>query len=117
MSQTREVPLAFSTLVDLDSGRIDKLLAMHLARIAQDCMNRPGDKTKRKVTLEFEVSPVEDPETRECEHCKVAIECKSKVPTYRSKVFQMRVTKGGLLFNKDFPDSLHQAPLNGLEEE
>lgn len=116
MPRVQEVQLSFDSLADLDDGRINKLLLQHISRVAQDCMNRPGDKTKRTVSLDFHVVPTIDPETRECEQVKVEIEAKSKVPTYRSKTYEMRVTKTGLLFNKDFPDALDQPPLFNQED-
>jgi len=110
MTQVQQVPLSFSSLSELDDGRIDRLMMMHIRRIAADCMDRPGDKNKRKVTLDFHVEPVID-DDGQCEYTKVQIECRSKVPTYRSKPYEMRVSKAGLLFNQDFPDSLDQPPL------
>lgn len=104
------VPLEFASLAELDDGRIQRLLRMHLARIAQDCMDRPGDKTKRKVSIEFIIEPQIN-QQGECDDARVTVECKSKLPVYRSKPYEMRVTKGGLLFNQDFPDSIDQPPL------
>jgi len=113
-----EVQLGFDSLVELDNGVIDGTLKKHLAAIAADCINRPSDDSKRKVTLEFTVEPVFDHQTLSCETCKVEIECKSKVPVHRSKPYEMRVTRSGLLFNQDFPDSLQQGalPLGDVEE-
>lgn len=113
-----EVQLSFDSLVELDNGIIDHTLKRHLSAIATDCINRPLDDANRKVTLEFTVKPVLNHETRECDSCKVEIECKSKVPVHRSQTYQMRVTRSGLLFNQDFPDSLRQEALPlGDEEE
>src|ERR1051326_1639324 len=110
MPRVEQVQLNFKSLADLHDGRIAKLLEKHLARIAQDCMGRPGDNSKRGVERKFSAEPVLDP-AGQCETVKLEIECNSKVPTYRSKPFEMRVTKGGFLFNRDFPDSLDQQPL------
>lgn len=110
MPRVEEVQLNFANLTELDSGKINLLVQKHLALVAQDCMNRPGDKTKRKVVLEFYAEPILE-EDGQCERCKLEIECKSKVPTFRSRRFEMRVSKGGFLFNKDFPDAIDQAPL------
>ena len=117
MSQPHIVPLNFETMGQLDDGLIDQVLRRHLMAVAQDCINRPADKTKRKVTLEFTVSPVLNQQTRECEIAQVEIECKSKVPVHRSAIYPMRVSKGGLLFNQDFPESLHQGSLLDDEED
>jgi len=112
---TETVVLNFSSLNDLHDGRIARLLTQHLKRIAEDCMDRPGDKTKRKVQLEFIAEPIPDDDGG-CDHVNLEIECRSKVPTYRSKKFEMRVSKGGFLFNKDFPDAIDQQGLPFSDE-
>lgn len=111
MPRSQEVSLDFDNLAALDEGRINALLRHHVARIAADCISRPLDKSARKVTLDFIVKPEVDPQTGECDSAFVEIECKSKVPTYRSKTYQMRLSNRGLLFNVDFPDSIDQQPL------
>ncbi|TXH46016.1 MAG: hypothetical protein E6Q97_30420 [Desulfurellales bacterium] len=110
------VVLNFSSLNDLHDGRIARLLSTHLKRIAEDCMDRPADKTKRKVTLEFVAEPIPDDEGLGCDHVNLEIECKSKIPTYRSKKFEMRVSKGGFLFNKEFPEQFDAQGLPFSEE-
>lgn len=55
--------------------------------------------------------PTADPDTGECDGCKVEIEAKSKVPLYRTKAYEMRVTNAGMTFNRDFPDSRDQPSL------
>lgn len=111
MPRVQELDLTFGALDQIDSGKIALLLKRHLANVAQDCVNRPSDDAKRKVTMEFTFTPVLDPDTRECETVKCQIECKSKVPTFRSKKYEMRVHKTGFAFNRDFPDDLDQPPL------
>lgn len=104
------VPFNFENLAHLDDGRIDKLLKAHVARATQDCLDRPGDKTKRHVTLKISIEPIID-DSGQCESTHVEIECLSKVPVFRSRTYEMRATKAGMLFNADFPDELDQQPL------
>lgn len=108
---TKTVPLDFAGLSILDEGRIEKLLKKHLQLAALDCTNRPMDKTARQVILTFNIVPMVNPISQECEKTSVEIECKSKVPTHRSEPFQMQVHPNGLRFNEDFPDSIDQQPL------
>lgn len=110
MPKVIEVPLDFSNLKNLDDGRIDKLLKHHIGNIARDCINRPTDKSARKVTLEFIVKPQPNPEG-DAETASVEVECKSKVPIYRSRRFEMRLSNNGLSFNADFPDDINQPSL------
>lgn len=111
MPHVQEVDLTFESLHDLDNGRIAALLKRHLANVAQDCMNRPSDEAARKVTLDFVFKATMDPDSRECERVWCEVECKSKVPVYRSKPIEMRVHRTGFTYNRDFPDTLDQAPL------
>jgi hypothetical protein len=116
MPRTQEVPLDFTNLAHLDEGRINKVLLLHLQRTAGDCIARPGDKTKRKVSLEFTIEPIID-ETGDCAEARIEVECKSKVPVHRSKPYSMRVSNRGFAFNADFPDSIDQQALfNGDEK-
>lgn len=111
MSKVIEVDLNFSNLKHLDEGRIDKLLMHHLGNIARDCINRPNDKKEREVHLVFRAKPEPDPDTGDAVSAAVEIECKSKVPVYRSRKFQMRLKNGGFTYNQDFPDDLKQPSL------
>lgn len=109
MATINEVPLVFEHLAELDDGRIDLLFKKHVARITADCIDRPSDDSKRTVTLEIHATPILSKDDGICETVHVEIECKSKVPTYRSRKFEMRATKGQLLFfNRDFPEDLDQ---------
>ena len=116
MPRIEEVVLSFESLADLDEGRINKLLLHHLQRIAHDCLSRPADKTARKVILEFAAKPILDPDDGSCEAVKFEIEARSKVPVYRSRQYEMRVTNKGFLFNRDFPDAVDQQPLFEKED-
>lgn len=114
----QEMDLTFQSLEDLYEGRIAILLKRRLAMVAQDCMNRPGDKTKRKVTLEFCFEPVPDPDDLSvCERVNCELECKAKLPVYRSRPIQMRPHNSGFIFNQDFPDDINQQTLFNPEEE
>ena len=110
MPRVQEVPLDFAHLQNIDDGKVDALLRFHLQRVAQDCQNRPGDKTKRKVTLEFSAMPVPD-ESGEAFEAYVQIEVKSKLPVHRTKAFAMRLGRNGFAYNQDFPEDLDQPSL------
>lgn len=44
--------LTLPALKDLDNGKADAAFQHHLARAAEDCFDRPADKSARKITLE-----------------------------------------------------------------
>ena len=104
------VPLNFANLDQLDNGRIGQLLLLHLNRASQDCQNRPACTDKRTISIKFDLVPVSDPEGY-CESIGLTIKAETKIPTYKSKVYEMKPTTNGLAFNSDFPDALDQNPL------
>lgn len=116
MARVQECDLTFESLENMSDGKIAMLFKRHLATAAGDCANRPNDKAKRKVTLEFSFSPVPDHDDPTiCERVDCEIECKARVPVYRSRVIQMRPHNSGFIYNQDFPDSLDQPSLYGDE--
>jgi hypothetical protein len=94
--------LTFETLPQLD-GKLSPLLDKHLQAVANDCINRPTDPTARKVVIEFNFTPVADPQTGECDDVDLVVEAKSKVPVFKTRGYRMRVTRGGMGFNADDP--------------
>jgi len=111
-----ELKLSFATLAKLDNGKADRLFQYHLQKVAADMAARPGDATVRKVTFELILKPICDADTGDIEGAAVEIECKSKVPIFRTRKYQMKVQQNGLLFNADFPDQPNQpSVLQGLE--
>lgn len=116
MAKPQTVALDLASLAELDEGVVTVLLSEHFRRVAQDCLDRPADSTKRKITVQFIVQPRMKP-NGECDDALVTIECKNTIPTYRTNAFQMRLSKGGLLFNRDFPDSVDQTSLGFKDDE
>lgn len=102
--------LKLSTLGDLDD-RIEILFQRHLQNIANDCLNRPAEKTKRKVVVELSFEPVADPDSGDCDSVRITIEARSKVPTFRTKSYPLGVTKAGFRFNSENPSDLRQPAL------
>lgn len=113
----QEMNLTFKSLESLYDGRIAMLLKRHMAMVAQDCINRPSDKTKRKVTLEFCFQPIPNPDdASDCDRVDCEVECKSKLPVYRSRPIQMRPHNSGFIFNQDFPEDINQQSLFNEDE-
>jgi hypothetical protein len=110
MPQVKMVQLNLETLHDMGHGELGILIRNQLQRIARDCVDRPHDKTKRKVTIEISATPVINPQG-EFTHTVVEIESKAKIPVHRSSPYQMQADMNGFKFNGDFPDSLAQLPL------
>lgn len=102
--------LSLAALGKLDP-RLEALFQKHMQTVSNDCMNRPLENTARKVMLEFEIKPVPDPESGTIDYCTISIEARSKVPTYRTKAYQLAPSKAGFQFNSEVPENLKQPGL------
>jgi len=116
MTQVRRRQLSIETLAELDNGIVALALLKHLQIATRDCIDRPGDKSPRKVTMEFSVIPEVD-QSGEATEADVNVEIKSKVPVNRSKTYKMGLSSNGLIFNVDIPTELHQPSLYKKESE
>lgn len=100
--------LNLQSLAELDLGKGAEAFQVLLKRAVEDCMDRPGDKTARKVALEIHIVPVME-QGGDCTEVSAEIHCTARVPTYRTKPYSMGVRKGGMLvFNPDSPDNINQ---------
>jgi hypothetical protein len=94
--------LTVETLHELDFGSIGIAFQKHLARVVQDCIDRPGDKRARTVLLEMKVVPV-------VEIRGSTIELKSKVPDHETQELDFAVRHdGSLVFNEESPRNHRQ---------
>jgi hypothetical protein len=103
--------LSLSNLKDLDGGKADQSLQLHLKRAALDCEDRPNDPTARRVTLDFSLVPVVD-ERGFLTEVHMQIHAKSVVPAHRTKVYSLGLRNQGMLvFAEDSPDSVNQGTI------
>lgn len=110
MASVERLQLSIQSLDELDNGIVALQFLKHLQRAAADCLDRPGDKTKRKVTLEFTFSPAAD-QSGSADTADCVAEIKSKIPVHRSRTYEMGLSKAGFTFNRDVPESLNQGVL------
>lgn len=94
-------------IAGIEGGKLNTLVKHQMARMSQDCMDRPGDKSPRKLLIELQCKPVLSQDGT-CEEVHQTFECRHKLPTYRSKTYVMKPTKGGFLFNEDSLDDPNQ---------
>lgn len=108
--------LNLKALEDFDGGKAAMSFNGHLARIAADCMDRPGDTKARKVTLTFTVVPVISPDGT-CDDVKAKFHIKSSVPDHCSKEYSLGMRRNGVLvFNEDSLDNIDQTTLLGDDD-
>lgn len=111
------VEFNIASLENLDDGRVAVAFAHELRRSVQDCMDRPGDKKPRSVSLEFRLTPVVGDEGQ-CEGAEGEFEIKSKVPTRKSKTYSFSTNrKGHLIYSSNSPENVDQTTFDDIDPE
>lgn len=107
--------LKLSTLTGLDLGKVDAAFQIELHKVVKDCMDRPGDESKRSVTLTLEIAP-EMASAGVCETVAAEFQVTSKMPSRKSRVYSMRPhVNGSLLFNPESADDANQGTLDEVD--
>jgi ribosomal protein L30/L7E len=111
-------PLSLDTLKDLDMGKAHEAFNVHVRRVAQDCLDRPGDPKPRTVNMQITFIPILD-EAADCSEVKAAIQVTSKIPSHRTKVYSFGLRRNGtLVFSEDSPTNVAQNTIfDGLDDE
>lgn len=109
-TKVKTVPVNLGTLESLGAGELGVLFKNQLMRVARDCLDRPHDESKRKVVIEIIVAPVTN-QKGEFLHCDAIVECKAKVPTFRSSPYQLATDMNGFAVNQTFPNEIDQPSL------
>ncbi len=108
--------LSLHELRNLDAGRVAVAFDQDLRFLAKDCLDRPGDKRARTLTLVVELEPTID-DDGQCESVKGSFRIAARIPSRQSKTYDFGVRRGGqLVFNQLLPDSDEepdQKPLDG----
>lgn len=106
---------AMATMAEIDGGRIREAFDQALRRCEIDCKDRPGDGAARVVNMTVRLTPVLDVDG-EMNSVDIQFQVKDSVPTRKSKVYNMRSTEGGLLFNELAPEDVRQATIDTVTE-
>lgn len=107
-----KIPMTLNSLGELDNGKIVAAFDHELRHVVRDCVDRPGDKSSRVVTLQLNVTP--DPDERSlCETVLCEFTVKSQVPPRRTKAYQLEArANGAVLVNPASPESIRQGTLD-----
>lgn len=107
--------LTLAELANLDAGRVHVAFEQAVSRIVRDCLDRPGDKTPRKVLLQLQVVPVVG-EEGQCEECLAEFQIKDSVPTRKSKTYSLATNrKGDLIFSEASPTNIRQTTFEDVD--
>jgi len=107
---------ALDVLNGLDNGKIGLAWSKLVSLVTEDCIDRPGEKGARKVTLSMIVKP-DIEEGGNCETVLTGFEVSSSLPKMKSKAYSMeprRDRDGGQLIVNDA--SLKQVKQMSLTE-
>lgn len=108
----RQHPLSLANIDKLDLGTVDAVFKATLKRVVSDLNDRPNDKTKRKIKIEFGLVPVPDSAGRDLEEVGVEVTVTDSLPKTKTKTFRMLPkADGSLVFNADFSGEPHQEPM------
>lgn len=109
------VKVGLANLQEIDDGLTVRLFDRALKQVVADCVDRPGDKKARTVTLELAIVPQATDGV--CETVLMESTVKSKIPAPRTKQYQVDVKGDGtLIVNPASPDDVRQRTLDERED-
>ena len=100
---------AIENLPEVDDGKIKLAVNRAIQQAYDDMVQRPGDRSKRKVSLDIEFTPMADDDGL-LHSVSTEFAIGVKVPERRSKPYPMEPHAGSksLLFNPASPEDPHQ---------
>lgn len=109
------VELNLKSLDELDEGRVATAFVHELKRVVLDCMDRPGDKSARNVSLVFKLTPV-IADDGSCESANGEFAIHSSTPKRKSKTYNFAVNKKGHLgYSQHSEDNAAQRTLDDVD--
>lgn len=109
--------LDYYALSVMDHGIPNQMFKNEMKKISMDLIDRKGDATARKVTIEVTLKPVLDPAGNLC-HINGEVDIKAKVPPYRTETYQFAATeKEGLFVNTESPKQIDQRTFGFTKEQ
>jgi hypothetical protein len=100
-----------ASLTELDGARIRTAFDQAVARLTEDCKDRPNVKARRSVTLMVSLVPVPNDEG-DLGSVDVDFQLKESMPKRESRTYNMLPTRSGLLVNEASPDEVKQMTLD-----
>jgi hypothetical protein len=107
--------LNVKNLNELDKGKASAAFLHAIRMAAQDVIDQPGDKAKRKATLLVELAPILDKESLALKHIGASFKISTSVPDRTTLQYPMAYTNDGILhFQSLSPQDPEQMDLPGL---
>jgi hypothetical protein len=100
-----------AALHDIDDGKAAKAFDRLLARMIEDCNDRPSEKKPRKVTIQVDIIPVAEADGT-CDNVDIIIRTKAVAPPMQSRSLSLglRGSKTAV-YNEDRLDDIDQPSL------
>lgn len=110
------IELNLTSLNELDEGRVATAFIHELKRVVLDCMDRPGDKSARTVSLVFKLAPV-IADDGSCESADGEFAIHSSTPKRKSKTYNFAVNKKGHLgYSQHSEDNVMQTTFDDVSD-
>ncbi len=104
--------LSLDTLKDFDFGKANVAFEHALRKIVRDIIDRPGDKSARKVILTTELTPQLE-QDGDVVSASVGFLIEAKIPKWKTQPQPTNVTsRGQLLFQELAPDNPDQMTID-----
>ena len=103
---------SLNNLNDLDNGKAVLAINHALKSVAADLKDRPGDETKRVVTIEIAMVPKLEKDLATLEAIETTFQVKTKLPALRTETYKLGMApNGSLLFSEYSPFDPRQEDL------
>lgn len=103
--------VGLKTIAQMDLGKIEAAFDGHIKRAAADCMDRPGDRSARKVALIVTLRPGKE-QAPTGDYVDMECDIKSTIPAHKSRTFSARGKVGGHIEVEEFsPNDPNQGGL------
>lgn len=111
-----QVRLGLDTLGMLQQGVLATAFQKDLEFLVRDCVDRPGDKRPRTLSLKMTIEPNPGDEGI-CDQVNAEFSITAGVPNRRSRTFNLAVSgNGAVMVNPDNPGSANQGMLGDMIE-
>ena len=108
------IALKLETLKDLDFGRPAVAYEQSIADAVRDCIDRPGDKRPRKVTMEFVITP-QGGDDGDCDAVEGEFKIRTVLPHRQTRPYSFGLNKrGSLFFSENCPENVNQTTFDDI---
>lgn len=109
--------LTIANLQELDRGKVALAVNQAIRQCVRDIEERPFDKTKRKVQLVIEASPILEKNTGVLDTVGIEFQVQAKLPVQRSTTYPMLARDDGVLtFQPHSPKDPRQTSFPEFEQ-